>query len=108
MANAPEGFSNYLRQIGQKGGVARTERKKAAGRRNVEKARAAKAAKRLRPMMVAPQPVQETLQKPLGAPWEGAVSLRAIREAAAAQRASGEQGGPIGSDLRVQQTGRRR
>lgn len=123
MAETSQSVSDYLASIGGKGGLARTDKKKAAGKRNAAKAREAKAAKRLRPLdkttkvtLVAgnsdAQRVAEysggTRQKPLGASWEGAVSLRDVQKAAKAQKAIVGQHGPSESGLRIRQTGRKR
>lgn len=102
MSETPQSVSDYLASIGGKGGLARTEAKKAAGKRNAAKAREAKALKRLRPMAT------ESRQKPLGASWEGAVSLRDVQKAARAQKAIVGQHAPSESGLRIQTTGRKR
>lgn len=102
MSNTPQSISEYLASIGGRGGSARTEAKKEAGKRNAKKAREAKAAKRLRPLAT------ETRLKHAGATWEGAVSLRDIREQQARQKPTGGQSRPSESGLRIQTTGRKR
>lgn len=102
MSEPSQSVSDYLASIGGKGGLARTEAKKAAGKRNAAKAREAKAAKRLRPMTT------ETRHKPSGATWEGAVSLRDVQKAAKAQKGNGRDGDPSEHGLRIQTTGRKR
>lgn len=102
MSETPQSVSDYLASIGGKGGLARTEAKKAAGKRNAAKAREAKALKRLRPMAT------ETRHKPAGAAWEGAVSLRDVQKTAKAQRGNRREGDPSERGLRIQTTGRKR
>src|SRR5882757_2268201 len=98
MTETPPSISEYLASIGGKGGLARTEAKKEAGKRNMAKAREAKAAKRLRPMAT------ESCQKPLGATWEGVVSLRDIQRSAGLHTTAGGHRKPSENGLRMQTT----
>jgi hypothetical protein len=137
MSETPQSVSEYLAEIGGRGGLARTDAKKQAGKANAKKAREAKAAKRLRPLTAKDLPqVDKALaevwdskprQKPPFAEdresavwtdkprrkapvasWDRAVSLREVKEAATRQKAAGRDSEASGSGLRIQTTGRKR
>jgi hypothetical protein len=72
-------ISEYMRQKGTRGGMVRSEKKTRSGRKNVEKARLARAAKRGNPLLVQ--------AKRFNGGWDGLVNT---------------------SDLRIQQAGRKR
>lgn len=76
-------ISEYMRQKGIKGGSRRSENKTRAGRRNVEKARLARAAKRGNSLMVNPPFAENRFD----GVWEGIINTK---------------------DLRIQQAGRKR
>ena len=94
MTDTPTNLSDYFSAIGQRGGKVRSERKKRSGQRNTAKAREAKAMKRGQPLMGRVEP-----QKRATGGWPGAVRLYDLRAMADSTERS---------DLKVQQTGRRR
>lgn len=96
MTDVPQEVSNWMAAKGQQGGLSKSERKRYTAKRNVAKARAAKAAKRLRPV--------DFVRKKAFDDWGGMTSVEALRAAQEKERsAEGEAEG-----LRIQQTGRRR
>lgn len=96
ISDIPEAVSSWMAAKGQQGGLSKSERKRYTAKRNVAKARAAKAAKRLRPV--------DFVRKRAFDDWGGMTSVEALRAAQEQERAAeGEAEG-----LRIQQTGRRR
>jgi hypothetical protein len=76
-------ISEYMRQKGTRGGMVRSEKKTRSGRKNVEKARLARAAKRGNPLLVKPPFAENRFD----GVWEGLINTK---------------------DLRIQQAGRKR